>query len=172
MSTVTHPTTPAKSPAKPSTKSPVNPAHLAAAWAALAKVAGKEGDRAALLPGTAHTVNLAFLGEVDGERVGVEFFADLTIGHDSVRASSVTPDQSHVVAHLLGLMNKATRDKALRELPERFAANGNQLPDVDATLIDAAENMLARLRSKVEQPVKGSVACRYRLIDAEKHAAG
>jgi hypothetical protein len=154
MSIVTRPTTSA------------NPAFLAAAWAALSKVSDKEGNRAALQAGTAHNVNLAILGEVDGERISMEFLADLTVGHDSVRASSNAPDTNHLVACILSKLNKATREKILRELPEEFASNGNALPAIGESLIDAAGDMLKRLRAKVSQPVKGSVACKYRLIDA------
>ena len=168
--TAKSPANKATNPRKPARAAPTakraapSPEAMAALYAALAKVAGKEGNRDALPAGASYNANLAILGEVNGERVSVEFFADLEVGHDSTRASSVTPDASHVVAYLLGLMNAATRAKALRELPERFAANGDKLPEVEPKMIDAAENMLGRLRAKVLQPVRGSVAGKYRMI--------
>jgi hypothetical protein len=141
-----------------------NSVALTTAWAALGKIANKEGSRAALKAGLTHKVNLAILGEVDGKRVGVEFAAELTVGQDSVRASSVTPAVDHILACIIDKLNKTTRERILRELPEAFAKNGDSLPEVEKPLIDAAGNMLARLRAKVSQPVKGSVACKYRLI--------
>jgi hypothetical protein len=138
---------------------------LAVAWAALGKVADKEGDRSALPPGSTHKVNLAILGEVDGNRVSTEVFAELTVGHDSVRAASSTPNADHVLALILGRLGKTMRERILRELPEEFAQNGDTLPAADESLIEAAGGMLKRLRAKISQPVKGSVACKYQRID-------
>ena len=161
------PAKPSRSPAKPSQPSQPSPAALATAWAALGKIASKEGNRDLMPEGSNHTVNLAILGDVDGEMVEIQVGSRLSVGFDSTRASSVTPDADHVVAYLLSRMNPATRARVLSELPEQFAANGNHLPEVDSSLIDAAEGMLTRLRAKVEQNVRGSVAVKYLLAKGE-----
>ncbi len=81
----------------------------------------------------------------------------LTVGEDSVTASSVTPQTDELLAHILGKLNTATRDKLLRELPQEFAANGNEMPKADESLIDAVHDMLQKLRRKVTRPRRGSV---------------
>jgi len=152
---------------KPAASKPapaVDPAVVAAAaYTALAKVGGKEANRDDLAAGATHAVRLAIAGQIDGEEFETYIAADLSVGHDSTRASSTGPKQGELIAVILGKLNTATRDKILRELPEEFAANDNQLPAVDTTAVDAVDSMLKRLRAKKTQNVRGSVSCSYRL---------
>ncbi len=67
----------------------------------------------------------------------------LAVGEDTEAASSVTPQPDQLLAFVLGKLNTATREKLLRELPEEFAANGNDMPETDDSLVDAVHDMLA-----------------------------
>jgi hypothetical protein len=67
----------------------------------------------------------------------------------------------YLVAYLLSILSRPKREALLKELPESFAAADNRLPDVDAGLVEAAENLLGRLRSKVQQHVRGSISTSY-----------
>ena len=82
----------------------------------------------------------------------------LTVGEDSVTASSVTPQSDQLLAVILAKLNAATRDKLLRGLPLDFAANGNDMPAADDSLVEAVHEMLAKLRRKVTRPRRGSVS--------------
>ena len=81
----------------------------------------------------------------------------LAVGEDTEAASSVTPQPDQLLAFVLGKLNKATREKLLRELPEEFVANGNDMPESDDGLVDAVHDMLAKLRRTVVRPRRGSV---------------
>lgn len=133
----------------------------AAVFAALAKIAEKEGDRDQLVDGATHQVAIEILAKVDGVPFEANASAMLSVGHASTRASSTTPNVAHVLALVLGKLNAATRDKILSELPEDFERNGGLLPEVAETAIEAADNMLRRLRAKVQTTVRGSVSCKY-----------
>jgi hypothetical protein len=82
----------------------------------------------------------------------------LTVGEDTITASSVTPQPEQLLAHILGKLNAATRDKLLRELPEDFSANGNEMPQGEESLVEAVREMLTKLRRRVTRPRRGSVS--------------
>jgi len=132
-------------------------------WSALGKVASKEGERDALTAGSRHCVQLEVVGTVDQQPLQYEIDAVLNIGHDQQRASSITPDQAHLVANVLAKLNPTTRNKILRELPERFAEAGGKLPEVSEELLAATTQMLKRLRAKKTVKSHGPVRCEYRL---------
>ena len=138
----------------------------ATAWATLGRVAAKELQRPHLEAGGAHAVALQISGTVDEERFVVGVTGTTMVGTDSTRLSSKAPDLNHLIAWLLSKLNGPTREKILRELPEEFAANGNQLPAVDEHLPELAGGMLRRLRAKVQQEIKAPISTTYRL-DAE-----
>jgi hypothetical protein len=147
-------------PANPS------PAGLAAiAWHALLKTADKEAVRDDLAPGSSHCVNLTVAGDVDGQSFERSISAVLSVGHDSTRATSATPAADRVIASILAKLNERTREAILRDLPEDFAANDCSLPDVAPELAVKAAAMLSRLRAKKPIDVRGSVSCRYSLVD-------
>ena len=87
----------------------------------------------------------------------------MVVNHDGVRLASQSPPIPQLTAYLLGLLPKAKRENVLKTLPEIFAAADNRLPDVDAGLVDAAQKMLDRLRSKIQQHVHGSISVAYRI---------
>jgi hypothetical protein len=144
----------------------------AVAWHALQKTADKEAARDDLPPGSAHLVNFAILGDIDGERFEQSISATLTVGHDSTRATSSTPSADRVVASILAKLNERTREAILRDLPEDFAANGCSLPDVSPELAEKAAGMLVRLRAKKTVDVRGSISCKYRLGELRDFADG
>lgn len=131
-------------------------------WAALGKIAEKEGRRADLCEGATYDVTLAVAGDVGGQATERQATAVLSVGHGYAKASPAGPPAAHLVACILDKLNGATRQKLLDELPEAFARAGG-LPEVDKGLIDAAEGMLRRLRSKDQVVQKGAVSCRYEL---------
>jgi hypothetical protein len=81
----------------------------------------------------------------------------LVVGEDSVTASSVTPQADQLLALVLAKLNTATREKLLHELPAEFAANGNEMPATDESLVEAVREMLTKLRRRVTRPRRGSV---------------
>ena len=87
----------------------------AAAWAAIGKIASKQNWRDGLAPGARHEVELSLSALVDGEPFEQDIAAVLTVGHDQQKATSATPNQSQLVAAILAKLNRATRQKVLRE---------------------------------------------------------
>jgi len=137
---------------------------LSAVWHALEKLAGKEKRREALADGAAYPLNLAIAGEVAGQPIDrLRIAGKLTVGHEQTRSSSTAPAAGHVLALVLAMLNQATREKILRELPETFAAAGGVLPEADQAIVEAANGLFARLRAKIETTAKGPVACNYTL---------
>jgi hypothetical protein len=133
----------------------------AVCWAALEAVARKECRRDALLAGGEYDVTLRVAGEVGTKPFACEAEAHVVVNQDGTRIVSHAPPAPHLAAYLLGLLPRAKRERVLRELPERFAAADNRLPDVDAELVEAAENLLGRLRAKVQQHVRGAISTSY-----------
>ncbi len=145
-------------------------AYLAAAWAAVEKVAAKEGGRDDLTPGASHVVHLTVAGDVDGTPLEQSFSGVLTVGHDQRRATSATPAQPRLVAAILAKLNQVTRNRVLRELPAEFAASGGLLPVADEQLVTEAEEMLRKLRAEHEVVARGAVRCEYKLMPAGEPA--
>jgi hypothetical protein len=133
----------------------------AVCWAALECVAKKEFRRDALEAGTECDVTLRIAAEVKTKPFACEAEAHVVVNHDGTRLKSSEPPTPHLVAYLLGFLSRPKRESLLKELPETFAASDNRLPDVDASLVEAAENLLGRLRSKVQQNVRGSISTSY-----------
>ena len=132
-------------------------------WSAIGKVASKEHSRDELQPGSQHVVQLDVSGTVDGRAFQRNLNAVLSVGHDQVKATSVTPEQPQLLAVILSKLNQQTRDKILRELPDEFAENGGHLPDVEEELVDTVSTMLQSLRAKKRVQARGPVRCEYQL---------
>jgi len=128
----------------------------AAVAAALAKFAKAHTDRDAMPDGAAYDVDIAMAATVNGQPLAAEVTADVTVGHAQTRASSVGPDQNHVIAAILAKLNTRTRNKILHDLPAEFAAAG-ELPEVDPEAIEDVKAFRKALRAEVSQDVKGSV---------------
>jgi len=134
-------------------------------WAALDKIAEKEGRRADLCEGASYDVALAIAGQVSGHPIERQATAVLSVGHGYTKASPSGPPAAHLLACILSKLNEATRQKLLDELPELFARAGG-LPEVEHDLVDAAERMLRRLRNKAPVAQNGPISCRYVLAGA------
>ncbi len=142
----------------------MNKAEISAVtWAALESIAKKQFRRDALAPGAEYDVALKIGGEVGKASCAFQAEGHVVVNHDGVRLASQSPPIPQLTAYLLGLLPKAKRENVLKTLPEIFAAADNRLPDVDAGLVDAAQKMLDRLRSKIQQHVHGSISVAYRI---------
>jgi hypothetical protein len=133
----------------------------AVCWAALEAVARKECRRDALVAGAEHDVTLRVAGELRAKPFACEVTAHVAVNHDGVRVVSQAAPPAHLVAYLLGFVPRRRRETILRELPDSFAAADNRLPDVDVALAEAAQNLLERLRAKIQQQVRGAVSTSY-----------
>jgi hypothetical protein len=137
-------------------------AHAAAVWAVMGKVSDEQSRRDDIPDGFTGHVDLSIAAQVNGGQVYRQLFsADISVGHKSQRASSTGAPQEDVVAWILGHVNAATRESILRNLPEVYAGNGEQLPVSQKDSEDAKE-MLKRLRAKSTQVVRGSVSVKAR----------
>jgi hypothetical protein len=139
----------------------------AVCWAALEGVAKKQCRRDALVAGAEYDVMLRVSGELKTKAFAAEVEAHVAVNHDGVRIVSNAPPMPQLIGYLLAQLSAAKRRLLLDTLPEEFARAGNLLPDVDAALVEAAEQLLSRLRAKVQQNYRGGVSTSYRL-----HAMG
>jgi hypothetical protein len=148
-------------PAAPAGQPNLVAAH-AAIWESIGKLYGQEGRRDDLPDGFAGRIELSIAAKVEGvaQPFRQGFTVDLTAGYASQRASSTLPKVGLIVGHILGLLNAATREAVLRDLPAIYAANDGDLPDVPATVAEAAESLLAKLRASIPQKVRGSVSAK------------
>lgn len=135
-----------------------------AAWSAIGKYAGKQANRDALPDGSNYSADLSVSGNIDGVEFAADVFGHLTVGYETTKASSATPQPARLIAAILSKLNSATREKVLRELPADFAARG-ELPDVSADIESAATAMLKQLRAAKQQTVRGSVSFAVRPHD-------
>lgn len=140
---------------------------IAAAWASLGYVASKEGSRDDLIDGAAYSVNLTITGEIDGTPIAEHIDGRLTVGHATEKASSSTPNISHIIGCLLSKLNKATRAKVLSEIPAEYAAGGQALPELSVGDVADAENLLAALRQTKRINARGAVKCEYEVESVE-----
>lgn len=143
-----------------------------AAWAALGYVAGKEGNRDALPAGSSMVVDLRIDGFIEGQPIEHSISGRLTVGRDSERASSTTPNLDQVLAWVLGKLNKATREAVLRDLPAEFEANGSAMPNVTVGAVVQVKTLLSKLRQTKQTPVRGSVKYEYVLTPAQLKVVG
>lgn len=127
-------------------------------WAFLGKFAGKYTRRGLLPAGEDVPIELEITGRIKQTSWQQNIAGRLCIGHDLTRSKSSAPDTVHLVAVILSKLSSRNREQLLRCLPEEFARNKQQLPEVDPLSIEAAKSMLERLRANTEQAVKGSVS--------------
>ena len=142
----------------------MNKAEISAVtWAAIESIAKKQFRRDALPAGAEYDVALKVSGEVGKASCAFEAHGHVVVNHDGVRLATQSPPVPQLTAYLLGLLPRAKRENVLKELPEIFAAADNRLPDVDIGLVEAAQKLLERLRSKVQQQVRGAISVAYRV---------
>jgi hypothetical protein len=134
-------------------------------WAALRGAANKETRRDCLPDGKGFDVVLRVAGELKTKPFACEIEARVAIGKDQQRCCSEAAPQAHLLAYVFSLMPKTRRDALLLELPEQFAEADERLPDVPAALVEAAENLLDRLRAKRQETTRGPVSVSYKLHD-------
>jgi hypothetical protein len=153
-------TTVARKSATISAPAPVSETAQAVAIEALARLLGKAGNRDAIADGTTAAVKFQLAATVDlGSRVETLVRtgqATLTVGHETTRASSTTPDVAGLVGYLLDQLGPKARAAALAGLPVYFAANG-ELPAVSEARAAEAEILLKGLRASKPQTVRGAV---------------
>lgn len=143
-------------------------AHAAAAFAFLAKAIDNEFDRDSLPDGSTHSCRATVAVEVDGQSIVTrEFDGNVAVGHAAVRASSVGVKSGELLAYVTSKLNAATREALYRELADVFTANAGRLPVTDAA-IEEADAAIAKLRQKVDQPVKASVRVNARRVDVDR----
>lgn len=176
MASVARKTTSANPPQSNSPNSAPTPqpnlvALRSAIFHSLVKIAGKEGDRDDLTPGSSHKCKLTVLAEIDGQRFSQSWDADLSVGHDSTRASSVGAPQEDVLAWVLRRVNAQTKAAVLREMAEQYAAAGNTF-DVTEQERNEAKAALSKLRQKVSQEVRGTVRVNYQAAAAPLKIVG
>jgi hypothetical protein len=128
---------------------------------AASKIGSKETRRELLGIG-AYAVSLRLSGTVDGIAFrGERIDGRLAIDPDTERSSSVAAPQGELVAHLLGLLPRTKRNALLAGLPDEFLANGGKLPEADPEIVEAAETLLDRLRSRRTTTATGAVSWSY-----------
>lgn len=135
----------------------------AVCWAVLNKTSAKELRRDDLGAGQTHEAHVAIAARIGGQKVEQIIEGSLSIGHDTQRASSSGPKPADVLGVVLDKLNDATREAILRDLPEQYAAAGNQLPPIAKARQAEAKQLLERLRNKSTEIARGAVACNYRL---------
>jgi hypothetical protein len=121
---------------------------------------------------SARGVEVLIVAKIEGAIFREQYTADINVGHASVRASSVNPDMSQVLGLILSKLNEQTREAILRDLPAEFAANGCELPEVDAAIAEAASGMLKKMRASKSQDVRGSVSVKYQSAPAALSLVG
>ena len=136
---------------------------------AASKIGVKESRRELLSVG-AYQVILRLSGTVDGLAFrGQKIEGRLAIAPDTERSSSFAAPQGDLVAYLLGQMPSTRRKAILAGLPDEFLAAGGKLPECDAELIEAAETLLERLRSRRTTTAAGAVS--WSFAEPPKRAA-
>lgn len=142
---------------------PVNKVELSAAVIqAAAKIFEKESRRDDLRDGGAYSVDLYVTGRVNNGPVFKKcYHAEMSVGHATVQASSATPDQAKLIGHILSKLNATTREAILRDLPNEFAANGNELPAVAKEIEAATDGLLKKLRASKQVAKRGNVSIKH-----------
>ncbi len=119
---------------------------------ALSKI---DGDRDALQDGSAYSIDADISGKIDGQAFNMPLVATLTVGHETDRATSATPDVTAIIARLLSKMNAKTQASVLDELQTELALHGK----IEATAEQKAtvEEFTKSLRQSKVISVRGSV---------------
>lgn len=138
-------------------------ANLVAAHAAIVSAVSRwagQNERRDDLPDGYHAkVQVSIAAKVEGvnEIYRKGFTVDLSVGHSSTRASSSNPSLPKLIGLIMAKLNEQTREAILRDLPEIFASNGGELPEVDSAIATAVDGMMKKLRASKPQTVRGSV---------------
>ena len=126
-----------------------------AVYHALSKLGDKFGDRDQLTDGETYRVDCQIAGSVNGHPFTLPVDATLTVGHESMRASSVTPHVNDILAIILGFVSEDTRRDLIEYLLDEYKATGKL--KADEAQLAIVDEMLSHMRQATNQPVRGSV---------------
>lgn len=125
-------------------------------------ISGKESRRDDVPDGFHSSgIELSIAAKINGQIYRQSYTADLSVGHKQTAATSSLPNMEMVVGHILAQLNAATREAVIRQLPEIYAANGGELPDVPAAIAEAADGLLSKLRATKSVERRGCVSAKY-----------
>lgn len=111
-----------------------------------------------------HARDLVAAGKHDVDFL-VRVVGRLSVGADVADAAkSKAPDTNHLVAYILQLVGVRKRAQILRELPQKFAENGCELPKVDELCVDQVKGTLERLRRQDTGPRRGAVTGEFEVV--------
>jgi hypothetical protein len=68
------------------------------------------------------------------------------------------------LAYILSKLNTSTRNRILNDVPQEFRQNNEQLPEVDAEMLNQAERLLNQLRQSKTVTARGNVRCEYMMV--------
>ena len=126
-----------------------------AALIALSKLAEKWSDRDQLVDGEAYTLQGSVAGTINGQPFSMPIDSTLTVGHESTRASSWTPDYVDILAVVLGKLNTATREAVMGEILDDYASDGCLSPKEEYhEMVDA---FLSHMRQHKQITQRGAV---------------
>ncbi len=121
----------------------------------LGKISDKWAERDELTDGASYAITGSVNGAVDGCSFSLPIDCTLTVGHESVKASSATPKQANIVAAILSKLNTATRTKIVQDLLDEY----RETRDIAASehMIEMADMLLSGLREAKQVTQRGAV---------------
>lgn len=127
----------------------------AAVLTTLGKLSDKWAERDELTDGASYDITGTVAGTIDGHAFSMPIDCTLTVGHESVKASSVTPKQTNIVAAILAKLNTATRTKIVQDLLDEY----RETHDVAASehMVEMADMLLSGLREAKQVTQRGAV---------------
>lgn len=126
-----------------------------AALIAIAKTADKWSDRDELADGAAYRVACDVTGTVNDVPFRLPIATTLTVGHEQMRASSVTPGVPNIIAAILGKLNTRTRESVVQQILDEYAASGDI--SCDDHMLEMVDIFLAGLRQQKMTVARGPV---------------
>lgn len=122
---------------------------------ALSKLGEKYANRDELQDGASYEIHAHVAGTVNGHAFTCPLDAHMTVGHETTRASSVTPCVTEILALVLGKLNAATRASVVNEVLEMYDATGTvEAGEANIAIVD---ELLSQMRQAKSQTVRGSV---------------
>lgn len=121
----------------------------------LGKLADKWADRDELTDGSAYEIHGHCAGSIDGHEFSLPIDGTLTVGHESVKATSVTPKQVEIVAAILSKLNTATRVKVVQDVLDEYRETGTVT--ASEHMIELSDSFLKGLRQSKQEKRRGDV---------------
>lgn len=128
---------------------------IAAVLGQIGKISAKWFERDDLQDGASYEVVGTCHGTVNGHCFALPIDGTLTVGHESVSATSATPKQANIVAAILSKLNTVTREKVVQDLLSEY----RETQDIVASehMVEMAEMLLAGIRSQKQIVKRGDV---------------